>query len=345
MEQTTKRNKTKENNYPIHKSYREINSVLRDKNGYMIIPIEKNNKIIFQKTSIKDIKEIKPNEKGQRGFNKKYIPFLQENIIDNNYKGDLYAYCIHEISQSLRPIDDFTFNNNGYPHTKTILGFGGRQPFCKESKRKYVNAGPAGNSSRIKDQFLEDTGSRFRTKIIESISNDRPKISFDEIYKKFEGKCFKCKCKIAYNKIAGIAANLDHTLPHSLYYPYTTENSTLLCVDCNQSKKGKWPSEFYSKNELKTLSKLTSIPYLVLSGPKQYNIELIEKLDTNFLNVIKSIDSRFRKRTIDNKVTIFRKIKKDMVKISEIHPTFLTRSNKIIKKINSYIKAKYNTNE
>ena len=82
MQQTTKRNKTKENNYPIHKSYREINSVLRDKSGYMVIPIEKNNKIIFQKTSIKDIKEIKPNEKGQRGFNKKYIPFLQENIID-----------------------------------------------------------------------------------------------------------------------------------------------------------------------------------------------------------------------------------------------------------------------
>ena len=40
----------------------------------------------------------------------KYIPFLQENITDYNYKGDLYAYCIHEISQSLRPIDDFTFN-------------------------------------------------------------------------------------------------------------------------------------------------------------------------------------------------------------------------------------------
>jgi 5-methylcytosine-specific restriction endonuclease McrA len=339
-----KRIKLKNNNYPIHSSYRELTSVLRDSDGYLVFPTILNNNIIFNKTNIKDIPSIIPNKKGQRGFTKKYLHILQESIIDLNFKGDLFMYCIHEINQILRPISDFT-TNKIYPTTVIkIDDFGNNislQPFCKESKKKYVNSGPAGNSSRTKDQFLEDTGSRFRTKIIESITKNRPKIVYNEIYKKFKGCCFKCKSKISYNESSGVKSNLDHTLPHSLYYPYTTSNSTLLCVNCNQSKKGHWPSEFYSKNELKKLSKITGISYDLLSGSKKYNSELLIKFSTEFKNVIDNIEKRFRKRNEENRIKIFQKIKKDMFNFGNIQPEFEKLSNSIVVQLDNYIQQNY----
>lgn len=339
-----KRNKLKNNNYPIHSTYRELTSVLRDKDGYLVFPKISNSSITFNKTNIKDITSITPNKKGQRPFTKKYLSILEQSVIDFNFKGELYMYCIHEINQILRPISDFTTNKIYLTTIVKIDDFGNLislQPFCKESKRKYVNSGVAGNSSRTKDQFLEDTGSRFRTKIIESITKNRPKILYNEIYKKFKGCCFKCKSKISYNESSGVKSNLDHTLPHSLYYPYTTCNSTLLCVDCNQSKKGHWPAEFYSKTELKKLSKITGISYDLLSGSKKYNSELIIKFSTEFKNVIENIEKRFRKRNEDNKIKIFEKIKKDMFKFGNIQPEYLNVSTSIITQIDNYIQENY----
>lgn len=71
---------------------------------------------------------------------------------------------------------------------------------------------------------------------------------------------------------------LDHTLPAVFLWPLTTENATLLCREHNGEKSGKWPSDYYSDNELKKLVIITGIPYSILSGNPHYNPEAIECL-------------------------------------------------------------------
>jgi hypothetical protein len=52
----------------------------------------------------------------------------------------------------------------------------------------------------------------------------------------------------------------------------------LLCREHNGEKSGKWPSEYYTSEEIKRLSVLTGIEFSVLAGPPQYNPEAIAKL-------------------------------------------------------------------
>ena len=53
---------------------------------------------------------------------------------------------------------------------------------------------------------------------------------------------------------------------------------SLLCQEHNGEKSGKWPSEYYSDEELKKLSILTGIPYTTLAGSPHYNPEAIARL-------------------------------------------------------------------
>jgi 5-methylcytosine-specific restriction endonuclease McrA len=310
-----KRTRTKTNNYPTHTKYRHISSVLRDSSGYMCFSEEENGVLYIRKTNIKDIALIKPNKKGQRGFQKVYIDkILKYNITDSDYKGNLFMYCIHEINQKLRPVSDFTTNKK-YPHLRPTEKIYGLQPFCKESKRKYVNNGNAGNSSRTKDQHLEDVGSRFRQKLIVSALGYTPKISYKDVYKKFDGCCFKCKKQLQFDRTD--LKGLDHTLPHSYWWPYTTENATLLCTNCNQAKKDKWPSEFYTIDELKELSKLTNIDLNILSSKTLiFNMNFIEKVDNRFDEIMNLCESRFRNRK--SPLDFFKKLYKESKRLQKI---------------------------
>jgi hypothetical protein len=93
--------------------------------------------------------------------------------------------------------------------------------------------------------------------------------------------------------------------------------------------------------ELKKLSKITGISYDLLNGSKKYNSELILKFSTEFKDVIDNIEKRFRKRDEGNKIKIFEKIKKDMLKFGNIQPEYLTTSNYIITQIDNYIQENY----
>jgi hypothetical protein len=290
-----RRIRTKKNKYPIHTTYRHITSILRDSSGNMCFSEEIDDILYIRQTSIVDIVSIKPNKNGQRGFKKKYIEsILRNNIVNPNYTGALFMYCIHEIPQKLRPVTDFT-TNKIYPHLRPTQKIYGLQPFCKDSKQRFVNNGFAGNSSRTKDQHLEDVGSRFRQKLIISVLGYTPKISYKDIYKKYDGCCFKCKKSIPIDRPD--LKQLDHTLPHAYWWPYTTETATLLCNECNQSKKDKWPSVFYSEDELKQLSSLTNISYDILTSKTPlFNIDFIEIVNNRFDEIMNKCEQRFRNR-------------------------------------------------
>ena len=340
-----KRTITKENVYPIHTEYRQIHNVLRDSEGFIVLPEVLGQHIFFRKTKYKDIKWVYPNKNGHRILRAESdISFLLFNVVDHHYNGELFKYCEHEVDQKLRPISDFTTNKTSKLTIFKIDEFGtpiALQSFCKDSKSKYTNGGPAGNKSRTKDQHLEDTGSRFRTKIIECFEY-RSKIDYNKIYEKYGGCCFNCGIPVRYDSSNnGVKSNLDHTLPHSLYYSYNTTNSTLLCVDCNQSKKGKWPKDFYDESKLLTLSDLTSIPYEILKGQKKYNSDIFLKVDENFDFVVTEIEKRFRKRNDKNKIKIFEKLKIDMVKFYSVQPEFNELAKSIIDKINNHLKNIY----
>ena len=58
----------------------------------------------------------------------------------------------------------------------------------------------------------------------------------------------------------------------------STENATLLCREHNTEKSDKWPSAYYSDNELKNLAVLTGVQYEILAGQPRYNPVAIERL-------------------------------------------------------------------
>jgi hypothetical protein len=103
------------------------------------------------------------------------------------------------------------------------------------------------------------------------------KLDSQTVLKRFEFKCFKCRKNLA-RLTDEKERPLDHTLPISYLWPLTTDNATLLCRVHNAEKSGKWPSEYYSKDELKRLSLLTGISHETLAGPSRYNPEAIERL-------------------------------------------------------------------
>lgn len=67
----------------------------------------------------------------------------------------------------------------------------------------------------------------------------------------------------------------------------TNENATLLCQRHNGEKAEKWPSEFYTDQELKRLVTLTGISYETLIGSAHYNPAAIEQLhDSDFVDAM-----------------------------------------------------------
>ena len=147
----------------------------------------------------------------------------------------------------------------------------GRQGECRLCKAVYNSIK---NKTRLTDQHREAAQKR-RMYLDLSVSR---KINSEEIYKRFDYRCFKCGKDL--RKVSAKEHPLDHTLPAVLLWPLTTENATLLCREHNGEKSGKWPSAYYSDNELKALAVLTGVQYNTLAGPPHYNPEAIARLKT-----------------------------------------------------------------
>jgi len=331
----SRRKINKTNQYPVHTTFRHLHSVLRTNDGRIVYSVVTPTTVHYVATSLYDIPEITPNKYGQRVFKKSYIPYLQSFVVDEHYNGELFMYCKHEIQQVLRPITDFTtisptlWNTPSDAYMHVCIGMENNHPIClkpisKDSKRIYANRGTAGNHTRTKSQMVEDTGSRFRTKIIEAVTGIRPKMEYTYIYNKFNGKCFKCHTPITDTTYS----NLDHTLPHSLYYPYNEDTATLLCVSCNQAKKNRWPTEFYTADELRQLEILTGLN--LQHSTKQYNLPIFLQFNMDFDRIVNIISHRFRKHTLEH---ILNKLCRDIGKAYKMvpHPVY----EELLQKINT----------
>lgn len=149
----------------------------------------------------------------------------------------------------------------------------GRQGECSLCK-KFYNA--IKNQTRLPDQHREAAQKR---RMYLDLSATK-KIDSEVVYRRFRYRCFKCQKDL--RRVADAKERpLDHTLPAVFLWPLTTENATLLCREHNGEKSGKWPSEYYSDNELKDLAILTGIRYETLIAPSHYNPAAIERLKTS----------------------------------------------------------------
>ena len=173
-----------------------------------------------------------------------------------------YKYCI--ICNTIKPLDLFD------RHTTRKSG---RQGECRLCKKVYNSIK---NKTRLTDQHREAAQKR---RMYLDLSGST-KIKSEEIYKRFNYRCFKCKQNLRRVDDAK-ERPLDHTLPAVFLWPLTTENATLLCREHNGEKSGKWPSEYYSEDELRALAVLTGIQYDTLAGQPHYNPEAIERLKTS----------------------------------------------------------------
>ena len=184
-------------------------------------------------------------------------------ILHDNYieEAQEYKYCI--ICNTIKSLDLF-----GRHRSRKS----GRQGECRLCKLSYNSIK---NKTRLTDQHRE--AAQKRRMYLDLSASTR--ICSEEIYKRFGYRCFKCKRDL--RKVDTKARPLDHTLPAAFLWPLTTENATLLCQEHNGKKSGKWPSAYYSDNELRALAVLTGIKYELLTRPPHYNPEAIERLKTS----------------------------------------------------------------
>ena len=171
-----------------------------------------------------------------------------------------YKYCI--ICNTIKPLHSFD------RHSARKSGSQGECRLCKTVYNSIKN------QTRLTDQHREASQKR---RMYLDLSA-RTKIKSEEIHKRFNYRCFKCRKDL--RKVGAKERPLDHTLPVVFLWPLTTENATLLCRRHNGEKADKWPSAYYSENELKNLAVLTGVQYETLAGPPHYNPEAIERLKT-----------------------------------------------------------------
>ena len=172
-----------------------------------------------------------------------------------------FKYCLY--CYALRPLEHFDRHNSRKS---------GRQGECSSCKAIYNGIK---NQSRTTDQHREASAKR---RLYGLLAGDGDRIDSKAVFDKFEGTCFKCNRRLQYPAAKGNAFNLDHTLPVRLLWPLETRNATLLCATCNNEKHGLWPSEVYSKAELRRLARLTSYEYGLLAGEPRINESAIGKI-------------------------------------------------------------------
>jgi len=218
---------------------------------------------------------------------------------------------------------------------KTYYGY---QLECKSCKKFYVNwpLNPLRNSTQHREDslrrraFEELAGKLLSREWVFHSFRLKNNLEFDEyIFKKFGKKCFRCSKPLTSRKEMA----LDHTFPIGMLWPLS-EDATCLCGPCNSSKSDTFPIDFYPKDNLVELSKLTGITLEKLYT-RPVNEQVLEILKTRvvwfFDTFLMNNDYqkiRDGKLTADN---IFRSLL-DVIKKSSIKLDLISEYEKIKKR-------------
>jgi len=118
------------------------------------------------------------------------------------------------------------------------------------------------NPLRTKQQLHESAVGR---RIAELFAQEEDeKISIEKLFERFNSKCFKTKKNLNFDDRKSWA--IDHILPSKFLYPLSIENAALLSKEANDNKRDKWPSEYYTNNELIKLARITGANLQLLSS-------------------------------------------------------------------------------
>ncbi|MDO8537713.1 MAG: hypothetical protein Q7S21_02410 [archaeon] len=134
-----------------------------------------------------------------------------------------------------------------------------RQMECRSCKGA-INA--VLNPKRTKQQLHESSVRRRIADLL--VEGENEKIDIEDLFKRFDNKCFKTGVKLDIKNRSSY--EIDHIVPSRWLYPLKKENACLLSSEANSNKKGKWPSEFYTNNELIELAKITGADLSLLAS-------------------------------------------------------------------------------
>ncbi|HHY71352.1 MAG TPA: hypothetical protein GX519_06875 [Thermoanaerobacterales bacterium] len=206
----------------------------------------------------------------------RYLPiniFNEVNTLSFSLHCKKRAPCVHSTfrAYNIQNMDDVSMTDLKQLQVENgkVVSYHGHQLECKACKKFFVNA-PL-NPQRNPQQFKEDG---LRRRAIEVLVNrlldrnlvhfefeHRTKKEFSEyIWKKFGGRCFKCNKKMPLDEM-----HLDHTMPLAYLYRLD-ESATCLCGTHNAQKSDRFPSDYYTEDELEHLSKITGLSLDVLKS-------------------------------------------------------------------------------
>lgn len=191
-----------------------------------------------------------------------------------------------------------------------------RQLECKVCKKE-INR--VLNPMRTSDQHRESAQARRMYAILAGVVE---KLDSRKVFDRFDGKCFKCSKPLSFATRGTKDYAIDHTLPVSHFWPVTSENATLLCKKCNAEKSDRWPSEYYSKEELQHLSVLTGVPFEVLSGQPVLNPEAVQLIRAN-VDAFLAQHIRYPREIRRVRELILQKEGIDIKDAAEVWPDFL----------------------
>ena len=144
------------------------------------------------------------------------------------------------------------------------------------------------NDLRTVEQLRE---SSIRRRIADLfVADQNETINIQDLFARFEGKCFKTGKPLDINKTG--SWHIDHILPSKYLYPLTVRNAALLSAEANSNKRDRWPSEFYTNQELVELSRITGAPLELIASTTPIintNIDVNKGID-KYLNVRNSSD-------------------------------------------------------
>lgn len=137
------------------------------------------------------------------------------------------------------------------------------------------------NPQRTSEQLRESSVRRRIGDLL--VSEYEEKLDVRALFDRFENKCFKTGKPLDITKTG--SWHIDHILPSKYLYALNSRNAALLSEEANSNKRDRWPSEFYSPQELVELARITGADLALLSKP-----EPVQNANITSNNVNRAVD-------------------------------------------------------